>query len=90
MSCDQADYFGDKCRQRLQRKQSEGAGISVDRLVGPVMEPGVFTVITAAYCNLLMESLDPWLDHIRLSLVRRLVFMPDNALPHSARSSKYS
>ena len=43
---------------------------------------------SAAYCNLLNESLVPWLYDIPLSLLRDFVFMHDNAPSHSDRATR--
>lgn len=48
---------------RTEQKSHVGAGIIGDRLVGQVMVPEVFIVISAVYCNLLIEILDLWLYH---------------------------
>ena len=85
-------YFGDERHYRLRRQQQGGgvmvwAGIIGDRLVGPIRVPEGVKVTSAAYCNLLRESLVPWLDDIPLSLLRDFVFMHDNAPSHSARAT---
>lgn len=62
--------------------------VSLETDVGPVIVPEVFKVITATYCNLLKEVMDPWLDYIPPSLLRTLVFMCDNAFSYSARGTQ--
>ena len=85
-------YFGDERRRRL-RRQQQGGGVMIwariigDRLVGPIKALEGVNVTSAAYCNLLNESLVPWLDDIPLSLLRDFVFMHDNAPSHSARTT---
>ena len=64
------------------------AGIIGDRLVGLIKVPEGVKVTSAAYCNLLNESLVSWLDDIPLSLLRDFVFMHDNAPSHSARATQ--
>lgn len=73
---------------RTEQKSHVGAGIIGDRLVGQVMVPEVFIVISAVYCNLLIEILDLWLYHMHISHLRTLVFMHENALSHYARDSE--
>ena len=62
--------------------------ITGDRLVGPIKVPEGVKVTSAACCNLLNESLVPWLDDISLSLLRDFVCMHDNAFSHSARATQ--
>lgn len=86
-------YFGDECHQRLGHQQQGGrvmslAGILGDRLVGPARVPEEVKVTIAAYCNLLKEILDPWLDETPLYFLRNLVFMHNNASPHSSRTTQ--
>ena len=64
------------------------AGIIGDRLVGLIKVPEGVKVTSAAYCNLLNESLVPWLDVLPLSLLRDFVFLHDNAPSHSARATQ--
>ena len=76
-------YFGDERHRRLRRQQQDGgvmiwAGIIEDRLVGPIKVREGVKVTSASYCNLLNESLVPWLDDIPLSLLRDFSFMQDN------------
>lgn len=84
-------YFGDECHQRLRRQQQGGGvmmwlGIMGDIFVGPVR---VFErMATVAYYNLLNGGLDPLLDDIPLSLLRNLIFMHDNTLSHSVRTTQ--
>ena len=61
------------------------AGI-IGRLVGPA--PHGLKVTSASYCNILKNSLVPWLDDLPVSLRRSLIFMHDNAPSHSAIASK--
>lgn len=64
--------------------------ITGDSFVVTVMVPKVFKVIAAAYFNLLKEVLNPWLDHLTLSLLRILVFMHGKTVSHSARVTQLS
>ena len=85
--------FGSECHQRLRRQQQGGgvmiwAGIMGDRLVGPVRVPDGVKVTSASYCNILKNTLEPWLDDLPLLLRRNLIFMHDNAPSHSARATK--
>ena len=57
------------------------AGIIGNRLVGLIKVPEGVKVTSAAYCDLLIKSLMPWLDDIPLS-------MHDNAPSHSARATQ--
>ncbi|XP_036357561.1 uncharacterized protein LOC118762690 [Octopus sinensis] len=86
-------YFRDERHQLLRRQQQGGgvilwAGIIGDRLVGPFRVPEEVKVIAAAFCNLLKEVLDLWLDDILLSLLRNLEFMHDNTPSHSTRTTQ--
>ena len=83
--------LGGECHQRVRRQQQGGgiiwAGITGDRLVGPVRIPEGVKITSVSYCGFLNDVLVPWLDDIPLALLRNVIFMHDNAPSHSARNT---
>lgn len=51
-------------------------------LIGLVRVPEAVQMTAAAYCNLLEQVLDSWLEDITLSLLRTQVFMHEKAPTH--------
>ena len=76
--------------RELRRQQGGGgvmiwAGIIGDELVGPFRVPDGLKLTAATYCEFLKTALEPWLDDLPLSRLKRAVFMHDNAPSHAAK-----
>ncbi len=68
----------------MRRQQGGGgvmiwAGIIGDELFGPVRVPESAKITSHTYCQFLKSVLEPWLEEIPLSLLRKLIYMHDNA-----------
>lgn len=63
------------------------AGIIGDELVGPVRVPQGVKLTSATYCQFLKNVLDPWLEEIPLSQLKKIVYMHDNAPSHAAKAT---
>ena len=77
---------------RLRRQQGGGgvmiwAGIIGDELVGPVRVPQGVKLTSITYCQFLKNVLDPWLEEVSLSRLKKVVFMHDNAPSHAAKAT---
>ena len=81
-----------KLHNRFRRHQG-GCGamlwvkIIENQLIGPVMVPVGIKIDFAAYCELLSEGLFPWVEDQSLSLRKKIMFMQDNSLSHSAKAT---
>ena len=62
------------------------AGIIGDELVGPVRMPEDVKITSAAYCQLILLTLFPWLEDVPLLKRCKLIFQHDNAPSHSAKT----
>ena len=85
-------YNGETCHTRMRRQQGGGgvmiwAGIIGDELVGPFRVPDGLKFPAATYCEFLKTALEPWLDDLPLSRLKRIVFMHDNAPSHAAKAT---
>ena len=85
-------YNGETCHTRMRRQQGGGgvmiwAGIIGDELVGPFRVPDGLKLTAATYCEFLKTALEPWLDDLPLSRLKRVVFMHDNAPSHAAKAT---
>ena len=77
---------------RMRRQQGGGgvmiwAGIIGDELVCPFRVPDGLKLTAATYCEFLKTALEPWLDDLPLSRLKRVVFMHDNAPSHAAKTT---
>ena len=55
------------------------AGIIGDKLVGPVRVPQGVKLSSATYCQFLKNVLEPWLEEVSLTRLKKVVFMHGNA-----------
>jgi transposase len=83
---------GDQCPIRMRRQQGGGgvmiwAGIVGDEILGPVRVPEGVKITSHTYCQFLKRVLEPWLEEIPLSLLRKIIYMHDNAPSHSAKAT---
>ncbi len=77
---------------RLRRQQGSGgvmiwAGIIGDELVGPVRVSQGVKLTSTTYGQFLKNVLDPWLEEVPLSRLKKVVFMHDNAPSHAAKAT---
>ena len=63
------------------------AGIIGDELVGHVRVPRGIKLSSATCCQFLKDVLEPWLEEIPLSQLKKVVFMHDNAPCHAAKAA---
>ena len=83
---------GDQCPTRIRRQQGGGgvmlwAGIVGDELVGPFRVQEGVKLTSHTYCQFLKGFVEPWLEEIRLSRLRNLIYMHDNAPSHAAKAT---
>ena len=83
---------GDQAPVRRRRQQGGGgvmiwAGIIGDELIGPVRVPQGVKLSSATYCQFLKNVLEPWLEEVPLTRLKKIVFMHDNAPCHAARAT---
>ena len=63
------------------------AGIIGDELIGPVRVPQDVKLCSATYCLFLKNVLEPWLEEVRLTRLKKVVFVRDNAPCHAAKAT---
>ena len=74
--------------------QQQGMGVMIwagtieDRLVCPLRVSNDLKVASASCCKILKGSFLPWLDDLILLLRCNFIFMHNNVLSYSARSTK--
>ena len=62
-------------------------GMIGNAIIGPFCVPEGLKLSSATYCPFLKDSLEPWLDNLRLSMLRKIMFMHDNAPSHAAKAT---
>ena len=85
-------FRGDQCPTRMRRQQRGGgvmiwAGIVGDEFFGPVHVPEVVKITSHTYCQFLKSVLEPWLEEIPLSRLKKLIYMHENAPSHAAKAT---
>jgi transposase len=85
-------FHGDDCPTRMRRQQGGGgvmfwAGIIGDDVIGPFRVPEGVKLTSTTYCQFLKDALDPWLDDLPLSVLKKIIFMHDNAPSHAAKAT---
>jgi hypothetical protein len=73
-------FRGDQCPTRMRRQQGGGglmiwAPIVGDELFGPVRIPECVKLTSHTNCQFLKSVLEPWLEEIPLSRLRKLIYM---------------
>ena len=63
------------------------AGIISHELIGPVRVPRGIKLCSASCCHFLKNVLEPWLEKIPLSQLKKVVFMHDIAPCHAAKAT---
>jgi transposase len=81
-------FNGDDCPTRMRRQQGGGGvmiwgGIIGNELVGPFRVPEGVKLTSVTYCEFLKNALEPWLDDLPLSQLKK----HDNAPSHAAKAT---
>ena len=83
---------GHQCPTRMRRQQGGGgvmiwAGIVGDERFGAVRVPEGVKLTSRTYCLFLKSVLEPWPEEIPLLLMRKLIYMHDNAPSYAAKAA---
>ena len=82
----------DQAPVRRRRQKGEGgvmiwAGIIGDEVIGPIRVPQGVKLSSATNCQFLKNVLEPWLEEVPLTRLKKVVFMHDNAPCHAAKAT---
>jgi hypothetical protein len=85
-------FNGDDCPTRMRRQQGGGGvmiwgGIIGNELVGPFRVPEGVKLTSVTYCDFLKNALEPWMDDLPLSQLKKIIFMHDNTPSHAAKAT---